>query len=150
MWGITAKVARDFCYSGPMQALPLGTAKAIYQARYWDLLHLDAVDQISPPIAAEMFDTAVNCGAGVPVPFLQRSLNAFNRQGKDYFDVPVDGLNGPTTVSAFRAFIHLRGARGEQVMLKALNAQQGVRYFDITEHRPANEDFEFGWWDKRV
>jgi len=105
---------------------------------------------ISPAIAEELFDMAVNCGQGVPVPFLQRALNAFNRQGKDYPDMPVDGLAGSTTLGALKAFLARRGARGEKVMLAALNAQQGVRYFDIAEKRPTLEDFEFGWWDKRI
>jgi lysozyme family protein len=150
MWGITAAVARAAGYQGSMAQLPLQTAKNIYRSKYWDLLHLNMVDKLSPAIAAEIFDTAVNCGVGVPIPFLQRALNAFNRQAKDYPDMPVDGLNGPTTVAALRAFLHLRGAMGEKVMLEALNAQQGVRYFEIAERRPDQEDFEFGWWAQRV
>ena len=150
MWGITAKVARDSGYSGQMRDMPQSVAKGIYKAKYWDLIHLDPIDVVSPLIAREMFETAVNCGVGVPVPFLQRALNAFNRRGKDYPDMPVDGLNGPSTVGALRAFLHLRGAAGEKVLLAALNAQQGIRYFEIAERRPDQEDFEFGWWANRV
>lgn len=149
-WGVTETVARAAGYVGSMEDLPIATAKAIIRPRYWDLLHLDQVDQISPGIAAEIFDTAVNCGVGVPIAFLQRALNAFNRRGKDYPDMPVDGLNGPTTIDALRAFLHVRGALGEKVMVTAMNSQQGVRYFEIAERRPDQEDFEFGWWAQRV
>lgn len=150
MLGITAGVARANGYDGAMRDLPIATAKAIYRAKYWDIIHLDQIDQISPTIAAELFDQAVNCGPGVPIPFLQRALNAFNRQAKDYPDIPVDGLNGPGTASALRAFLRLRGAVGEKVMLKALTAQRGVRYLQIAEAHPEDEDFEFGWWAKRI
>ena len=150
MWGITARVARAHGYAGAMRDLPIGTAKAIYQASFWDLIHLGEVDKISPALAAEMFDTGVNCGVGVPVPFVQRSLNAFNRQGKDYPDMPVDGLCGPGTIAALRQLLQVRGALGEKVMVAAMNAQQGVRYFEIVEKRPSSEDFEFGWWANRV
>ena len=150
MWGITVKVARENGYNGSMRLMPVSVAQAIYRAKYWDLLHLDGVDAISQKIAAELFDTGVNCGVSVPVPFLQRALNAFNRQGKDYPDMAVDGLCGPTTINALRTFLQKRGAQGEVVMLRALNAQQGVRYFEIGERRPQNEDFQFGWWKERV
>lgn len=150
MWGITEAVARAHGYHGPMKDMPILAAKDIYRQSYWLLLHLDQVDAVSPAIAMEMFDTAVNCGPGVPVPFLQRALNAFNRQAKDYPDIPVDGLCGVQTVAALRAFLSLRGARGEKVMITALNAQQGVRYFEIVERRPDQEEFAYGWWDKRV
>lgn len=150
MWGITAAVARANGYSGPMAQMPMEIAKAIYRARYWDLLDLDPVDQISPAIAAKIFDLAVNCGPGVPVPFLQRALNAFNRRGKDYPDMPADGRNGPGTIAGLRAYLKLRGAVGQKVLLEALSAQQGVRYFTIAEKNEADEDFEFGWWANRV
>jgi lysozyme family protein len=150
MWGITARVARAHGYAGSMHDMPIATAKAIYQASYWDLIHLGDVDKISPAIAAEMFDTGVNCGVAVPVKFLQRALNAFNRQGKDYPDMPADGLFGARSADALRRYLQVRGALGEKVMLMALNAQQGIRYFEIAEGRPTSEDFEFGWWANRV
>jgi lysozyme family protein len=150
MWGITATVARAHGYGGPMRDMPIATAKAIYRAGYWDLIHLDGVDAISPAIAAQIFDTAVNCGAGVPVKFLQRALNAFNRQALDYPDLVVDGLCGSVTLAALRAYLSKRGAAGEKVMLAALNAQQGERYLDIVEGRPASEAFVFGWFANRI
>jgi lysozyme family protein len=82
--------------------------------------------------------------------FLQRALNAFNRQAKDYPDISVDGLFGASTAAALCRFLQLRGSLGEKVMLAAMNAQQGMRYFEIAEKRPTSEDFEFGWWANRV
>jgi lysozyme family protein len=149
-WGVTALVARNHGYVGAMKDLPLTTAKAIYQASYWDLIHLGTVDKISPAIASEMFDTGVNCGVSIPVPFLQRALNAFNRQGTDYPDMPIDGLFGATTAAALQAFLTKRGSAGEKVILAALNAEQAMRYLEIVERRPASESFIFGWFANRV
>lgn len=150
MWGITIAVARAHGYAGAMKEMPLSTAKQIYRERYWDLIHLGEVDKISPAIAAEMFDTGVNCGPGVPVPILQRALNLFNMQGKHYPDMAVDGLFGAMTASALRQFMQKRGTIGEKVLLAALNVLQGGRYFEIAERRPKDEDFAFGWFKNRI
>lgn len=150
IFGITAAVARAHGYQGPMRDMEVLAAKDIYRQSYWLLLHLDLLDPISPAIAAEVFDMAVNCGAGVPVPFLQRALNAFNRQGKDYPDMPVDGLCGIQTAKALSAFLTARGARAEPVMLAVLRSFRGVRYIEIAEKNPTQEVFEFGWWNRIV
>lgn len=150
MWGITATVARAHGYLGPMADMSIEAARDIYRQSYWNLLHLPDLDTISPAVAQEMFDIAVNRGASVPVPYLQRALNAFNRRGQDYADVPVDGLAGAMTIAALRAFMHLRGALGEKVMISALLAQLGEGYLDIVEKRPLSEDFIFGWFAKRI
>ena len=150
MYGITAAVARAHGYVGPMVSMPIGVAQAIYRSQYWDLLHLEDVANSSEPIALELFDSGVNCGVPTVGRWLQTALNAFNRQGIDYPDVGTDGLVGPLTISALRQLLAVRGDRGEEVMLKALNCQQGAYYLTLAERRPANEDFEFGWFHNRV
>jgi lysozyme family protein len=150
MWGITEKVARANGYLGRMQDMQRATAEAIYRAEYFTKPGFDKVYPLSQRIAEEMFDTGVNQGVGLPGPWLQRVLNALNRQGKDYPDIGVDGRIGPATIAALRSFLNCRGADGETVILRALNCQQGVRYLDITESRPVNEDFYYGWLLNRV
>jgi len=150
MYGITEAVARAHGYGGEMRDLRLETARDIYRAQYWDTLRLTDIAALSYPIAEEVFDTGVNMGIGHAGRFLQRALNAFNRQQKDYADLIADGVVGPVTVWALKAFLDRRGKDGEIVMLRALNAQQGERYLQITENRPANEDFFYGWLLKRV
>lgn len=149
-YGITEAVARLFGYAGAMRDLPLDTAKAIYRQRYWDLMRLDDVAALSPSVAHEIFDTGVNCGQVVAGTFLQRALNALNRQGSDYPDMKVDGLIGPMTVATLRAFMGRRGRDGEAVLLKALNALQGARYVELVERRAKDEAFLFGWLQNRV
>lgn len=150
-FGITEAVARANGYAGDMKVLPYSMAITIAKRQYWDVLRLDEVAMIlSGKIAAEVFDTSYNMGVGVAGKFVQRALNIFNRGGQDYPDVTVDGVVGPMTVQAMRAFIGKRGAEGEAVLLRALNAQQGVRYIEIAEANRSLEDFEFGWFSKRV
>ena len=149
-WGITESVARAFGYSGEMQDLPVSLARVIYQQNYWDLLKLDRISEISDDISSELFDTAVNCGVGFAGISLQRSLNAFNRNGRDYPDLVVDGLVGRMTVTAFRALIDKRGLDGETVLLRALNSLQGARYIELAESRPKDERFVRGWFLNRI
>ncbi|MBX9816072.1 MAG: hypothetical protein K2X76_15345 [Sphingomonas sp.] len=144
-WGITQQVARDFGYQGPMEALPKSTALDIYRKLYWERIGLDWVAQVDEQIALEVFDTGVNQGVGYAVRYLQRVLNALNRQGRDYPDLAIDGSAGPKTRDAMRALYRVRGAAGRQVLLTYLNALQGARYIDLAEARQANEDFIFGW-----
>jgi lysozyme family protein len=150
MWGITESVARAYGYTGEMRELPLETAKQIACEAYWRRLSLDAVGNISEKIAEELFDTGYNCGVGIAAMFLQRALNAFNKQGAQYREVYVDGNIGAITVDALEAYIKARGFEGEWVMMKALNCLQGARYIALAEQRAANEDFVYGWINQRV
>jgi lysozyme family protein len=85
-------------------------------------------------------------GPAVAATFLQRALTALNRNGKDYPDLVPDGRIGAVTLSALDAFLAIRGkARGETVLLRALEALQGERYLRLAERRPANEAFLYGW-----
>lgn len=149
-FGITEQVARAHGYKGDMRELPLETAKQIYRRDYWDRLSLDAVARLSFPIAEELFDTAVNCGQGVAGTWLQRCLNALNRQQKDYPDVVVDGVVGPRTVEALGAYLAHRKQHGEKVLLRALNALQGAHYISLAEKRAKDEAFVYGWFLNRV
>lgn len=150
MYGITERVARAHGYDGEMRDMPLEVAEAIYKGQYWDTLRLDEVAQLSYAIAEELFDTAVNCGVGVAGRFLQRALNAFNRQGQDYPDLEADGVIGPVSIDALKSFCYRRDLNGERVMLRALNCLQGVRYLEIAERDHSQEDFTFGWFRARV
>jgi lysozyme family protein len=101
-------------------------------------------------VAAEVFDTGVNMGVGIAIGFLQRSLNVLNRQQRDWPDVAVDGRIGAATLAAVTILCDRRGAAGERVLRRALNALQGARYIEIAEQRPAQQAFVFGWLSERV
>ncbi|RZM20136.1 MAG: hypothetical protein EOP67_55145 [Sphingomonas sp.] len=149
-WGITEAVARDRGYDGAMRALPRSTAAAIYRTDYWQGPGYDRVAERAPALAAELFDSGVNLGTIVATGFLQRALNALNRGAGDYPDVATDGRIGARTLAALDAFLARRGSAGEVVLVKAIEALQGERYLAITERRPANEAFLYGWLANRI
>jgi len=149
-FGITQGVARENGYGGDMRALPRSVAEMIYRRLYWEKPGFAFVAELAPAVAEELFDTAVNMGPAVAGGFLQRALNALNRNGRDYADVKVDRAVGAKTLAALGAFLAMRGRAGEKVLMKALEALQGERYLALAESRPANEAFLYGWLANRI
>lgn len=149
-WGVTEAVARAHGYSGDMRDFPRPEAASIYKGKYWHRPGFDRVARLAPHIAAELFDTGINMGTGTASGFLQRALNALNRSGRDYQDIAVDHRIGPETLAALAAFLQTRGAPGEAVLHKAIEALQGARYITLAETRPANEAFLYGWLANRI
>ncbi|MFN3513440.1 MAG: glycoside hydrolase family 108 protein [Phenylobacterium sp.] len=151
MWGITVATARRYGYAGSMRDMPRAEAVRIYRERYWKEPGFEAVAYLSLPIAEELLDTGVNLGVAWPGIYLQTALNRFNRRGRDYPNIKIDGDVGPITLRTLSTYLKIRRDQdGESVMLKALNIQQGARYFDITPEDAANEDFFFGWIRHRI
>lgn len=147
-FGITIATARAAGFKGAMRDLTRDMAREIYRGRYVIGPGFGLVANQSMPIAAELVDTGVNMGPKVAAGFLQRALNALNRQGKDYADIVADGAVGPATISVLKSFLARRGPEGERRMLIALNALQGERYISLAEGRAANEAFLYGWLDR--
>lgn len=150
MYGITIQVARANGYMGEMKLLPLSTAQHIYRRQYWEVLKLDEISVMSPNLAKKLFDIGVNCGVGSAGQWLQRSLNIFNQQQKDYPDLKVDGVLGPVSVMTLRSLMNRRQKVGEQIVFKALNALQGHHYITLAEKREKDETFTVGWFANRV
>lgn len=63
----------------------------------------------------------------------------------ELFDTGVNMGTGTAT-----AFLAKRGAGGERVLLKAVEALQGAHYINIAEARPSQEAFVYGWLANRV
>jgi lysozyme family protein len=150
MWGWTEKAARQEGWVGRMRDMPREWAAAAYRRVYVQRPGFDKVMAVNSRIAEELVDTAVNCGVGLPGPWLQRCLNLLNRQGNDYADVAVDGLIGPATCAALSAFLKKRGVDGEKVLLRLLNGLQAYRYVQVAEANPRLEEFFYGWILNRV
>lgn len=138
-YGITEAVARRHGYSGDMMRLTVDFARRVYRADYWDRI---AGDDLPPAIAAEVFDTAVNMGAETAAKFLQRALNALTPH-----TLAIDGAIGPATLAALDTYLK---TRDEKVLLAALNGLQAERYITLTESRPENKSFVYGWLKQRV
>ncbi len=88
MWGVTARVARAHGYLGPMKDMPQEVAKTIYRAEYWPA----GLDQLSYPVAFQVFDGTVNSGIQESVKWLQAAAG-----------VKQDGDLGAKTIAAVRA-----------------------------------------------
>lgn len=149
-WGITQAVARQHGFTGDMRIFPRDEAEAIYRRIYWLRPRIAEVAERAPALAAELFDTGINMGPAVAARFLQRALNALNRNAWDYPDMAVDGSIGSVTLAALAAFLDHRGPPGETVLIKAVEALQGERYLALAERRPANEAFLYGWLANRI
>lgn len=150
MWGWTKAAAREYGYTGEMIDMPRSWAEAAYLRKHVTRQGFDKVAAVNMRIAEELVDTGVNMGVLTPAPWLQRCLNALNRQQVDYPDIKVDGAIGPATIGALTAFLKKRGADGEKVLMRALNGLQLARYIEIAEHRQQSEDFLYGWILNRV
>lgn len=148
--GITLAVARANGYKGEMKDMPVSLAREIYSNRYILEPKFDKVGAVDMVIAEELIDTGVNMGPHRAAEFLQRWLNGFNDTGSRYANLFVDGRVGQVTLDALRAFLQWRGAKGQKVMLKALNGIQANRYLEITESDQSQRRFLFGWVSERV
>lgn len=149
-FGITETTARRNGYQGHMRDLPRELAVKIYLNEYVTAPGFMPIAAINIKIAEELVDSGVNCGPSRPGPWLQRTLNLLNREAKIFPDLVVDGALGPATQAALLYVLRARGKDGEKIILRALNCLQGAYYFEITERRPANEEFFAGWLLNRV
>lgn len=149
-WGITEATARAHGYTGEMINLTRTEAFSILEEDYWIKPGFEQISTLSYPISFELCDAAVNIGPHYPCVWLQRWLNALNREERSYQDIKTDGKIGPRKLAALKHFLTLRGKQGEEVLVKALNCSQGAYYLDITEKNRQNEEFIFGWMKARV
>lgn len=154
-YGITEALARRYGYRGRMRELPIATARRIYWLEFWLPICGDALAEISPEVALETFDTAVNQGTHQAGTYLQRALNVFNRRESLYPDILTDGDIGPQTVKTLRLFFAAEGdatspQEAADLLLRAVNCMQGDYYISLAERRQKDESFIRGWLRHRV
>ena len=156
-YGITqrtlAKFRRYPVTPADVQALTRKDAVEVYRFVFVDEPGFDKIlsaATLSKPIAEKLIDTGVLCSPLRASTWLQESLNAFNLRGLHYPDLDVDGDVGPGTVRALVAYLSKRGRDGVTVLIEALQAKQGVYLLDLSQRRPKDEDYAFGWFLNRV
>ncbi len=125
-------------------------AYEIYFRRYVVDPGFFEIASINSEIAAELVDAGVLSGPKRPIEWLQTALNKFNRAGRLYPDIAVDGVLGPVTIGALRSYLAARGGMGPLVMVRALDSLQGAFFVQIAKAREANQDFIFGWFSHRI
>ena len=145
-FGITEAVARAHGYGGDMRSLPRADAEAIYRRLYWLRPGFDRVAEGAPKVAAELFDTAVNMGPETAVGFLQRALNALNRNGRDYADIAVDRRIGPATLGALAGFLAARRPPARRCWLRrSMRCRASVTSSWRRRGRRTRRSFTGGW-----
>lgn len=156
-YGITqrtlARFRKFYVTPSDVQALTRAQAFDVYR---WLFVEEPGFDKLlscatlSKAIAEKLIDQGVLCNPRRASEWLQRALNAFNRQGKDYADIKVDGDCGPATQRALVAYLNRRGRDGVTALIEALQALQGTYLLELAEGRPKDEEFVFGWFLHRV
>lgn len=149
-WGITlatlAKWRGHAVTPQDVANLARDEALAIYRDWYVTAPGFDKVGALSMNVALEAIDTGVNMGVMTATRYLQRCLNVLD-------DVPTlvaDGVCGPKTLAALADYLRRRGARGEAVLVTALNGLQCADYVRLAETDSADRKFIFGWLSQRV
>lgn len=156
-YGITLRTLARFRHfpvtAADVQALTRKEATEVYRFVFVDEPEFDRIlsaTTTSKAIAEKLIDIGVLCSPLRAATWLQECLNAFNRQGRDFPDVKVDGDIGPGTVRALVSFLGFRGRHGVEVLIEALQAKQGAYLLDLAARRPKDEEFIFGWFLHRV
>ena len=122
------------------RSMPVNLTEAVenfYYVNFWCRVQGDLVAALSPAIAMELFDTAVNMGAGVAIRFLQTALNVQNDPAR-YPDLIADGQPGQKTLAALARIVgRFNGNRdnNETILLNCLNGEQYIAYKNNPHHR---------------
>ena len=146
-YGITAKVAREYGYTGTMQDLSIDEANKIYSTLYVYNPGFDKFIDINPAIAHKLIDAGVNVGTKRVSYWLQYSLNNYSRDGRDYAKISADGVIGPATINAYKALEKTRGkALACTLILKSLDSYQTSYYISLDRYNK----YLVGWIDKRI
>jgi lysozyme family protein len=110
--------------------LSLERAGELYKRDFWDQLRLSEVrSQIN---ATEIFDAAVNQGAGTLARRMQEAVNLSNESSDD---ITVDGAVGPLTIAKLNAvnqpllYVNLVGLRYERYHAIAVKNPRMMKYF---------------------
>lgn len=146
-YGITARVAREYGYTGEMKDLTLDQANEIYISLYVNAPNFDKVIELNPAIGHKLIDAGVNVGTARVSKWFQQALNSYSRGGKDYGTISTDGSIGPATLNAYRNLEMVRGKEAAcTLIMKALDSLQGSYYLSLTNL----SSFTVGWMDKRI
>lgn len=145
-WGIIDRLKDD---SGKPIAPEADTTleqsvKFFYEAEYWERICGDEL--LDQGIAEEVFDTSVLMGRGRAAEFLQRSLNALNKNRTLYIDLNVDKYIGPKTIGCLQAYLE---HRPPIFLLTVMNCLQGEYLLERMAKSPEQEKWAYGWL-KRV
>jgi len=109
--------------------------KDFYRVNFWNRIQGDKLAEISPAVAHEVFDSAVNMGVTQAVMFLQEGHNVGSGGA---YELVVDGKLGPTTISTIRVYLASRPgsfAINQEILLNCMNGEQYIFYKNNPQHK---------------
>lgn len=138
-YGITQATWKEFQKRSPkhrgiaLEDISKAHATDCYYAMFWVIPgFLDVQDKF---IAAELFDTGVNCGTARAIRMFQEAINFLRLPGQS--PIAVDGNLGPVT----RGTAHRLVKNGYRLnLLRAMNGEQYIHYKAIGNQHAAR-----GW-----
>lgn len=150
-WGCTEAVARADGYEGPMGQLPRERCVSIMRRQYIERPGFMPIVEREPVLAYEIIDSGINAGPGRSALWFQQALNDFNRGGRDYSSIAVDGDVGPATIRAYDALRRKRGkVKSCELLVKAADAYQAAHYQRLCRNSTRLATFCVGWFDHRI
>jgi len=109
----------------------------------WGRLHCQSFP--TQELANIVFDTAILCGETTAVIYLQRSLNALNKQSKLWPDVEVDGKLGPATLAVVN-----KAASSASLLIAAMGIIRGYAHIILAEKDRTQEENLRGWLTRQI
>jgi len=135
-FGITKAVAMENSYNGDMKDIPIDVVRNIYKTKYWDMLHLDAIEKYSIAIAIKLFQMSINIGPHTTSTIFQKCINLFIKD-----EIQEDGIIGDNTLLKFYKIVE----HDKENIIKTLNLFQGYLYIKICQRDKDQKIFYRGW-----
>jgi len=110
--------------------------KDFYMEEFWLKIGCDVVCRMSPVIAGELFEAAVNVSPDDAVRFLQESLNMlrFKDDKELYGELSVDGIMGAATIESLRRCL-ASSSNSETLIFNCMNGEQYIFYKENPQHK---------------
>lgn len=120
-----------------------------YRTNFWNPIHGERLAKVSPQLAYQIFDTAVNPGVYPAGIMVQESLNLLNINQKLYPDIEIDGSIGSITVATIEKLLASKPSFEENLTLlrTVINLRRGNYYVARMVGNPAKEKYR-GWFNR--
>lgn len=145
-YGITSRTWTEWLatqpegWYGDVSTITKSQAARVYYDKYWKKNSLDEIEDKF--VAAEIFDTSVNCGPGTAAKIAQTAVNMLSNGDV----LVVDGILGPHTFSTLNSL----SKRYRLSLVVALNLVQGMRYTTLLKREPERYGHFIKGWMKRL
>ena len=115
----------------------LDLVESFYKTNFWLRIQGDRVAAVSPEVACELFDTAVNLDVPDAVRFLQTALNMQRITTRAFPELTVDGLLGSKTLMVIERYLATQPGNSEsneEILLNCMNGEQYICYKGNPRH----------------